>query len=268
MHEPATSDHSGAISEPVVLLERERWLVVNKPAGWHSVEHADADPPRTEPASERAPEIGSVEAWLRQRRPELASLSEAGLVHRLDRSTSGCLLVARSERAQARLRDAISEPGGEIRKRYLALVDATVPAQGSFALHFSSRHKRSAKVTVSDRGEPRTQGRCRWRSLGTVVQSEAATRGVTMLEVELIGPGRRHQIRAGLAHQGSPLVGDALYHGNDPLPGLGGPALHAWRLELEGEVVEAPLPEAWRHFQRLLSRRTDGSSTTNPMSKG
>jgi 23S rRNA-/tRNA-specific pseudouridylate synthase len=52
----------------------------------------------------------------------------------------------------------------------------------------------------------------------------------TLVEVELLGPGRRHQIRAGMAHEGHPLVGDTLYGGSSREGGL---CLHAWRLEGE-----------------------------------
>jgi len=123
-------------------------------------------------------------------------------------------------------------------------------------------------VSVRDRGEPRELGRCRWRRLtgadaAPFVRADAATappqsaiadlesvariaaRFGDLVEVELIGPGRRHQIRAGFAHLGFPLCGDALYRGDAPLPGLDGPALHAWRITIDGETVESPLPPSW-----------------------
>ena len=60
------------------------------------------------------------------------------------------------------------------------------------------------------------------------------------LELELIGPGKRHQLRAGCAFLGHPLVGDTLYgEGSE-----GGVRLHAWRIELDGVIAEAPKP-AW-----------------------
>ena len=217
-------------AEIAILREEPSWLVVAKPAGIHSVAQRGSDAP-------------SVEAWLRAERPELADLDEAGLVHRLDFETSGCLLVAKDAETRARLREAFSGRGGDIRKTYLALVEGRFPDRvlaGAFTLSFTSRHKGSAKVTVHTRGDPDTIGRCRWRVLRVV--------GVhTLVEVELLGPGRRHQIRAGMAHEGHPLVGDTLYGGS---PSKSGICLHAHRLAGDslvgpaGGAITAPEP-AW-----------------------
>jgi len=214
-------------TEPSVLHEAQPWLVVAKPAGIHSVAQRGSDAP-------------SVESWLRTARPELAALDECGLVHRLDLETSGCLLVAKSATAREHLREAFSGRGGDIRKTYLARVEGRFADRvlaGSFTLSFTSRHKGSAKVTVHARGEPDTIGRCRWRVRSVAGTGNDAT---TLLEIELLGPGRRHQIRAGLAHGGHPLAGDALYGGREAPHG---PLLHAWRLEIEGVAVECPAPE-------------------------
>ncbi len=234
--------------EPVILRETAEWLVVDKPAGWHTVRRAGGD------------DAPTVEAWLRRTRPELGSLPEAGLVHRLDRSTSGCLLAAKADAARRSLREAISEDGGRIRKLYLAAVRPGIAAEGEFALHFRGRHKASAKVSVSPRGEPGELGRARWRRLD---QGEA-----DLVEVELLGPGRRHQIRAGLAHLGYPLAGDALYRGGPALPGLEGAALHALLLEVDGTVVTAPPPAPWNQFQEAIRRRLGGSSSMSPTKAG
>ena len=137
----------------------------------------------------------------------------------------------------------MSEPDGgttrEIRTDYLARVEGRLPERvmaGAFTLSFTSRHKGSAKVTVHTRGEPDTIGRCRWRVRSVAGEGAAAT---TLLEVELLGPGRRHQIRAGLAHEGNPLLGDTLYGGHEAPHG---PLLHAWRIEVEGAMIECPHP--------------------------
>ena len=216
-----TQDPAAAIS---ILREEPSWLVLAKPAGMHTVEQN---------GNEGAP---SVESWLRAARPELAGLDECGLVHRLDFDTSGCLIVAKAEGTRERLRDAFSGRGGDIRKIYLARVEGRFADRvmaGAFTLSFTSRHKGSSKVSVHARGEPETIGRCRWRVLSVLDET-------TLVEVELLGPGRRHQIRAGFAYEGHPLVGDALYGSR-----ADGPIrLHAARVEVDGVTVECP-PPGW-----------------------
>ena len=213
-------DPASAIS---ILHEDASWLVVAKPAGVHSV-------------AQRESAGASVESWLGGARPELAALEEHGLVHRLDFDTSGCLIVAKDAATRERLRDAFSGRGGDIRKIYLARVEGQYSNRvmaGSFTLSFTSRHKGSAKVSVHTRGEPETIGRCRWRV-------RSVRDDTTLVEVELLGPGRRHQIRAGFAYEGHPLVGDGLYGARSEAP----IRLHAWRVEIDGVTVECP-PPAW-----------------------
>ena len=209
-------------SAPQVLATFTDWMVVNKPAGWHSVQQEGS-------------EGLSVEAWLRANEPRAAALDEAGLCHRLDLWTSGCLAVALTPDAHERLRHAFSQAGSGVRKIYLALARKGLSGDGRFRLHFESRYKRSAKVSVGESGSAWSAGRCIWH-----VQRRGPS-GHDLVQVELIGPGRRHQIRAGLAHLGHPLAGDTLY-GGEPMSALAGPALHAWKLCIEEAEVVAPLP--------------------------
>lgn len=274
---------------PVILRECERWLVLDKPAGWHTVARrgvidddaeaaslaapgpSDAPPPRnaeTEVAAAREMKGGipsgraqTIEEWLRATHPSLAALDECGLVHRLDLGTSGCLLVAKSAEELASLRREIGAVTGRIRKTYLAIVRRGIPPEGSFRFFFRGRHKRSAKVLVAGSGEHSECGRCRWTRL-------SSSREGDLVEVELLGPGRRHQIRAGLAHLRFPLRGDPLYRGDPALPGVPFPALHAWKLEIDGTPVEAPLPEPWLHAHPAIWRRTGGVTRNTPTSAG
>ncbi len=146
------------------------WIAIEKPAGMHSVH------------SSRGDGGPSVEAILRVAWLPLAAIEEAGLVHRLDRETSGVMLVAATPEARARLRRAIAD--GSIRKTYLAAIAARapLPSSGEFRLWFASRYRRSAKITVRDRGDGE-EGVCRWRTRAMLDDRR-------LLEVELVGPGR------------------------------------------------------------------------------
>lgn len=88
-------------------------------------------------------------------------------------------------------------------------------------------------MTVKTFGSPNELGRCTWQSQGRVGRGE-------LLAVDIIGPGRRHQIRAGLSHLEHPIHGDMLYGvptDSRPL------CLHAWAITLEGQRVVSPPPD-------------------------
>ncbi len=204
--------------EPSLIHETEGWMVLDKPAGMHTV----ARPGDTS---------NSVQGWLRANRPELGGIDESGLVHRLDQGTSGCLLVARTPDEHRRLRGRMREES--IRKHYLALVDGPIDSEGRFNLYFTSRYKRSKKVTTRVTGAQRDLGRCAWWTR----ERDGDRR---LLEIELLGGGRRHQVRAGLAHIGAPLLGDTLYGGSEWTEPR--PALHASLLRFDGEQIESAPP--------------------------
>lgn len=230
---------------PRVLHEAAGWIALAKPSGWHSVaggrrkKEEAAGQGEVEGAVGRsdaldAPDASDVESWLRHQFPWAADLPEAGLVHRLDQGTSGCLLVARTNNELHRLRGLLRDEA-EATKLYLALVQTGLDPEGEFRLFFTSRHKGSRKVTVLTSGDARHEGRASWRVRERRDDAD-------LVELRLLGPGRRHQLRAGLAHLGHPIRGDALYGGSGWEGGL---ALHAWRIAVDGQTVECPLPEHW-----------------------
>jgi 23S rRNA pseudouridine1911/1915/1917 synthase len=244
------------LSDSRILRETSELVILDKPSGWHTVARRTSDDAATP----------DVESWLRIRHDWARPLNEAGIVHRLDRETSGCLLIAKDGRSQERLRARFQSGDPGIRKIYLAVVEAGLPEIGEFHFHFISRYKRSKKVTVLESGNPRHEGRCAWR-VSPLPSGAEGIRGemrpFNLVEIELIGPGRRHQIRAGLAHLGHPLIGDTIYGSTGSPPtwkngseerevrdaetGFERPCffLHAWKLTIDDAETMAPLPIYW-----------------------
>ena len=169
----------------------------------------------------------------------IAGAERPGIVHRLDRDTSGLLLIARNDRAQAALMAQLK--ARRVKKTYLALVGGSVPAQvGRVEAPIGRDPRHPRRMAVVATGRPSTTGyRVRERFAEW-----------TLLELDLV-TGRTHQIRVHLASIGHPVAGDQVYASG---PARKGPAgldrlfLHAWRLELKAVTAErliraeAPLP--------------------------
>jgi 23S rRNA pseudouridine955/2504/2580 synthase len=216
--------------EAAILYEDERLLVLNKPAGvavhgGSGISH------------------GVIEA-LRAARPTAPMLE---LVHRLDRDTSGCLVIAKKRSALRNLHQLLREGGMD--KRYLALVQGDWP--GSTRTVTAPLHKNQLKggeriVTVDDEG----------KAARTLFRPLTRFAGATLLDV-VLDTGRTHQIRVHGTHIGHPLAGDDKY--GDPAfnkamreQGLRRLFLHAVALgfrepDSDREVhVSAPLPDDLR----------------------
>lgn len=219
--EPVADEDLRALPNPeielTVLYEDEHIVAIDKRAGMAS-----------HPL--KAGELDTVANAVVARYPECATVGddprEAGLVHRLDRDTSGVLVVARAPETWRRLRAELG--AGRAEKRYLALVEGGPPGANSCFASLAQRGRRS----VVDEG----------RGLDAHTEWTVVDRldGYTLLEC-VAHTGRMHQIRAHLAHCGSPIAGDELY-GGAPREGITGHFLHAARLSLAGYELEAPLP--------------------------
>ncbi|RYX89152.1 MAG: RluA family pseudouridine synthase [Comamonadaceae bacterium] len=213
-----------------LLYEDEHVLAIDKPAG--VAVHGGS-----------GVSFGVIEQ-LRQARPAAKFLE---LVHRLDRDTSGILLVARKRSALTRLQDQFRDR--ETGKTYLALVQGAWPANNKVIdtpLHKYQLPDGERRVKVVARDDPDGM-----RSI-TLVKVAKKLEGFTLLEVT-IKTGRTHQIRVHLASQGHPIAGDDKYGEfelNKALQkqGLRRMFLHAWKLRFahpqSGEEVnlESPLP--------------------------
>ncbi|HEX7037534.1 MAG TPA: 23S rRNA pseudouridine(1911/1915/1917) synthase RluD [Pseudomonadales bacterium] len=192
-------------------------LVVNKPAG--VVVHPGAGNPR-----------GTLVNGLLLEYPELAALPRAGIVHRLDKDTSGLLLVARTPQAQYALGRLLARR--EIGRRYLAVVEGTLTGGMDIDQPIGRDPLRRTRQAVRADG----------RAALTRVRVLERFRAHTLVEATL-ETGRTHQIRVHLAAVHHPLVGDVRYGARGRLPlgaaaetvsvlrGFRRQALHAWQLE-------------------------------------
>jgi 23S rRNA pseudouridine1911/1915/1917 synthase len=171
----------------------------------------------------------------------IAGVERPGIVHRLDRDTSGLLMVAKSDAAQASLMAQLK--ARRVKKTYLALVQGSVQAAvGRVEAPIGRDPKNRMRMAVVPDGRPSVTGyRVRERFAGW-----------TLLEVDLV-TGRTHQIRVHLAALGHSVAGDAVYGTGTARRGPEGLErlfLHAWRLVFAspatGDLVrlEAPLPAA------------------------
>jgi 23S rRNA pseudouridine1911/1915/1917 synthase len=144
-----------------------------------------------------------------------------GIVHRLDKETSGLLLVAKDDEAQAHLVAAMQ--AREIERRYLTMVRGRPPADtGTIEAPMGRHPTRRTRMAVVPDGRPAI-------THYTVLEG---TDIYSFLEVKL-ETGRTHQIRVHLAHLGSPVLGDRTYGGVSEISrelGLERPFLHAWKL--------------------------------------
>lgn len=182
----------------------------------------------------------TVVAWCRK-----VGMGAVFTVHRLDRGTSGVLLVARSSETAHILSDAFAE--GRVDKTYLALVRGELP-DGEIVVD---------SPVPRDEGKPRVDATTRVRSLSMARVDDSPLREKRYAWVEARPEtGRFHQVRRHLKHLGHPIIGDANYGKSEHNRflarrlGLERLALHASRLELESPtepgrrlIIEAPVPD-------------------------
>ncbi|NWN92937.1 23S rRNA pseudouridine(1911/1915/1917) synthase RluD [Marinobacter adhaerens] len=218
-----------------VVYEDEHLLVVNKPAGL--VVH---------PAAGHA--AGTLVNALLNYAPEVENLPRAGIVHRLDKDTSGIMVVARSLIAHTSLVDQLQERS--MGREYEAVVVGTLTGGATVDAPIGRHPNDRKKMAVVANGKPAVT------HYRLIERFAAHTHVRCKLE-----SGRTHQIRVHMAHVKHPLVGDPVYGGRlrlpkgtteslrDMLTSFSRQALHARKLTLEhpetGEILswEAPLPE-------------------------
>jgi 23S rRNA pseudouridine1911/1915/1917 synthase len=204
-----------------VLHDDGDCLVVSKPAGL-----------AVQPAGPSAPSVAAAIAALG--RFDVEGRALPGFPHRLDRDTTGALLLARHDRALAALRAAFE--AGEVEKEYLALVAGAPPDEARLDTAYGRSPADPRRFTTRVTSARRAR-------LSFRVERRLA--GAALVRV-VLDTGRTHQIRVQLAEAGFPVLGDAVY--GVPSPAIARQALHAERLAFPAPSgarvdVRAPWPE-------------------------
>ncbi|MCR9279612.1 MAG: RluA family pseudouridine synthase [Pseudomonadaceae bacterium] len=212
---PAQTDgwHQAEIVDFDVLFEDEDLIVVNKPAGL--VVH---------PGAGNA--SGTLVNGLLAHRAELSALPRAGIVHRLDKDTSGLMVVAASYRAHTQLVSALSEH--RVARRYEAICEGAPPATSTIDLPIGRDSRQRTRQAVAPDGK---------RAV-THVSISQRYRAHSLLSV-VLETGRTHQIRVHLSYQGFPLVGDARYGARRIVPVAASDALRMTIERFERQALHA-----------------------------
>ena len=226
-----------------ILFEDRDLIVVNKPAGL-TVHPGAGNPDRT------------LMNALLAHDPGLRQVPRAGIVHRLDKDTSGLMVVAKNVTAQAQL--AAQLAARSVKRTYLALVHGAPPAQGAIDAPIGRDTRARTRMAVTARGkEARTHFR--------VLERFAHVSNPAALVECRLETGRTHQIRVHLQHLKHPVVGDPVYRRGRRAGNPGGlpfarQALHAAELELvhprSGRTLRwsAPLPADMKKLLANLRR--------------
>ena len=218
-----------------ILFEDDDLIVINKPAGL--VVHPGAG----------HREHTLVNALLHHC-PELSGIGgkeRPGIVHRLDKETSGCIVVAKADETHRELAAQFAER--KVEKIYLALIAGRPPRNAGVIEEKIGRHPvHRQKMTIGTRTG--RAAKTRYRVIGSSTEA-------SLIECELHS-GRTHQVRVHLHHLGHPVLGDKVYGGKFATT-LARQMLHAWKLgfEHDGEwkSFEAPVPDDFKQSAESLS---------------
>ena len=225
-----------------VLFEDSHLIVLNKPAGL-TVHPAPGN------------KDGTLVNGLLFHCPDLPGIGgemRPGIVHRLDKDTTGCIVVAKSQEALVKLQVQIQKRIAS--RQYLAVVHGVPPAEQGTVVGAIGRHPADRKKYAVVADETGRHACTHWRLIERL--------GDYSLMRFKLDTGRTHQIRVHCAHIGHPIVGDATYSRCRKLPmALSGQALHAVALGLDHPITgerlqfEAPLPEVFEALLAVLRRR-------------
>lgn len=220
-----------------IIYEDDDIIVVNKPKGL-VVHPANGNPDGTL--------VNAIMAICKGTLSGIGGEIRPGIVHRLDKDTSGLIIVAKNDIAHIKLSEQIKNH--EIKKTYIALVRGIVKEnEATIDMPIARSTKDRKKMAVSKNGK------------NAITHFKVLKRyeNNTLLEIN-IETGRTHQIRVHMSQIGYPIVGDTVYSNGKNKFGVEGQMLHAARLEFKhpitGELLklEAPLPKYFREILEQL----------------
>ncbi len=221
-----------------ILFEDQNVIVIDKPAGLLSQGDISGDP--------------SVVSLLQ----EYLGRPYVGLVHRLDRNTSGALVIGKRSKAAERLTTQLQN--GTLTRTYQAWVEG-IPTQSQWEwAHALVKNERTNEVRAYPSGNAPSGAKEALLSAQKILSIKPRAelpKGASLLEIQL-ETGRGHQIRVQAAFEGHAIIGDPKY--GRPSPLIARPALHSWRVSFEHPIqkniitLEAPIPQDWEPLQRLI----------------
>lgn len=223
-----------------VIYEDDAILVVNKPKGL--VVH-----PGT--GNLEGTLVNAIMAHCKDNLSGIGGELRPGIVHRLDKDTSGLLIIAKKDKAHIAMSEQIKNR--EVKKTYIALVRGTI-AENEATIHMpiGRSNKDRKKMAVTKNGK---EAITHFKVLNRYTTSKAS---YTLLELK-IDTGRTHQIRVHMAQIGHPVIGDMVYSNGKNEFGIEGQCLHAKKLEFKHPItgkemqLEAELPE---YFANVIQK--------------
>lgn len=223
-----------------VIYEDDAILVVNKPKGL--VVH-----PGT--GNWEGTLVNAIMAHCKDNLSGIGGELRPGIVHRLDKDTSGLLIIAKKDKAHIAMSEQIKNR--EVKKTYIALVRGTI-AENEATIHMpiGRSNKDRKKMAVTKNGK---EAITHFKVLNRYTTSKAS---YTLLELK-IDTGRTHQIRVHMAQIGHPVIGDMVYSNGKNEFGIEGQCLHAKKLEFKHPItgkemqLEAELPE---YFANVIQK--------------
>ena len=225
-----------------IVYEDEDIIVVNKPKGL-VVHPANGNPDGTL--------VNAIMAICKESLSGIGGELRPGIVHRLDKDTSGLLIVAKNDKAHINMSEMIKNR--EVKKTYIALVRGNIPEDSAtINMPIGRSTKDRKKMAVKKDGK---EAITHFKVIGRYTTNKGS---YTLLEIK-IDTGRTHQIRVHLAEIGYPVIGDEVYSNGKNEFGVHGQCLHAKKLEFKHPItgkdmtLEAPLPE---YFENIVSELT------------